>query len=75
MTARGGILPIGNETVKGISAPISICEYRLKDERALTSPARRVDVDPGFLRARCRSGWRSGARHDHTTQYAQNIGL
>ena len=29
------ILPIGNETVKGISAPISICEYRLKDERVL----------------------------------------
>ena len=33
------ILPIGNETVKGISAPISIYEYRLKDERALRSDA------------------------------------
>ena len=26
------ILPIGDETVKGISAPIPIYEYRLKDE-------------------------------------------
>jgi adenylate cyclase len=28
------VLPIGEETVKGISAPISIYEYRLKDECA-----------------------------------------
>ena len=28
------ILPIGNETVKGISAPIPIYEYRLNDECA-----------------------------------------
>ena len=33
------ILSIGNETVKGISAPISIYEYRLMDERALRSDA------------------------------------
>jgi class 3 adenylate cyclase len=31
------ILSIGNETAKGISAPIPIYEYRLKDERAPTS--------------------------------------
>jgi adenylate cyclase len=31
------ILPIGNETVKGISAPIPIYEYRPRDERAPTS--------------------------------------
>ena len=28
------ILPIGDETVKGIAAPIPIYEYRLKDECA-----------------------------------------
>jgi hypothetical protein len=47
------ILPIGNETVKGISAPISICEYRLKDERVLRPhPATwQAGVDPEFRRA------------------------
>jgi adenylate cyclase len=38
------ILPIGNETVNGISAPIPIYEYHLNDERALTS---RVGPDTG----------------------------